>query len=172
MTQNQTPAEAFYALLRPGLKHPAHFVIEDDDRHGVHALSLFAHPEDKGKLIGKRGATITALNELADAYSRGTGNAVRLIIPDSIQGEEPVRNLRYQAPTVSFQEWALVGIQAILSGAAPECHASFVPRRFEGYTLVVAPAMPVELAEPLDRWLAVLANAGAVKLMMDAAAAR
>ncbi len=160
-----TIPQIFYALLRPGLSHPENLIISDEGTNGMHALKMYAHPADMPRLVGKKGAMLEALNDIGAAIGTATGEPVRLALMEA--EDPPPRNRLFNQPARWSTDWARTGIQACLDAAGTGCRASFIDRPGHA-SLMIAPAVPLGIAGPLERWLGVMGHQGGVRLSMDA----
>lgn len=73
--------EALVLTIAKGLvTHPEDVRLVKEDVDGVQNYSLTVHPEDMGRVIGRRGSTITALRTLVRAAASKAGLRVALDI--------------------------------------------------------------------------------------------
>jgi predicted RNA-binding protein YlqC (UPF0109 family) len=77
-------SRALVEYLAPWLlDHPEELVIEEvEGERGALILELSVHPDDMGKLIGKRGRIIQSLRTLARATGQRDGGSVLVEVVD------------------------------------------------------------------------------------------
>jgi predicted RNA-binding protein YlqC (UPF0109 family) len=77
-------SRALVEYLAPWLlDHPEELVIEEvEGERGALILELSVHPDDMGKLIGKRGRIIQSLRTLARATGQRDGASVLVEVVD------------------------------------------------------------------------------------------
>lgn len=72
--------ELLLAFARALVAEPRRVSVTERAQGGTVVLSLAVAPEDRGKVIGRRGGTATALRTVLDAVGRRRGSRLQLEI--------------------------------------------------------------------------------------------
>jgi hypothetical protein len=114
-TQNQTVVFLEY-IIKGLVEHQSDVRVERTvDEMGV-LLSLFVHPEDMGKIIGRKGATAKSIRTLLRVVGMKIGERVnmKIIEPEGYKGE---KDAGYSArPEASDVDQAMADAMADLKG--------------------------------------------------------
>lgn len=59
--------ELLYTMAKGLVDHPEELTIREDANDGVVTLSLYVHPDDMGKVIGKQGRIANSMRQVLKA---------------------------------------------------------------------------------------------------------
>lgn len=70
-------------IARALVESPVHVRVEEEQQDSKLVLYLYVRPADRGRVIGKRGRTISALRQLFSAIGRADGRQVVVEIDEA-----------------------------------------------------------------------------------------
>lgn len=70
-------------VARALVSHPVHVRVEEESRDDLIVLRLYVLPKDRGRIIGRRGKTISLLRQLFSTIGNMDGRQVLVEVDDS-----------------------------------------------------------------------------------------
>ncbi|KHD86162.1 KH domain-containing protein [Heyndrickxia ginsengihumi] len=74
--------ELILAIVKPLVDHPEDVKVEQKEDHDVLQLNLYVHPNDIGKVIGKKGRVAKAIRTVVYAAGANQHKKIHLEIVD------------------------------------------------------------------------------------------
>jgi len=69
-------------IVKGLVDHPDEVQVDEEDRGRILAVAVRVHPDDRGHVIGRNGATVTAIRTLANSLAQRNRQDVKIDILD------------------------------------------------------------------------------------------
>lgn len=156
--------EILRRLIEPALSHPRMLTIAEEQAGSMKVFRLSAHGADYGRICGKRGANLQAINAILEPVAEN----VRVVL------EPPLTSDRVENAE-SDPEWDPSPVLEMLRSWANAAEApgtieiSPAPRGPGIYDIFFSVKPPPEILNPLAKWAAVAARGFGGKVCLEGA---